>query len=273
MDNFTQQIKEVLDKPITDEHIDAAAMLLLRLNRNRILYQYIIRRRDTEKLKYELQKMYNFRIIEQAERVTQQLEQKAEVIIKETLTPSEKKNKEQPLGKRTDHDSLPDSIKALYLQNLSIIQRMRKLHEQLKLLNNARPCDRYEFLRELVTLDKQLRANYNAYDTYNLANNIPPQPLPTSTTQDNTPPDINTSTNNHNTPQEQTAAAAKKISAARKYISENKTKLAQLRDTQQTEAYRALLAKVQQRIDILTAQGAGISQEQLTELIKLGCHA
>ncbi|MDE5843677.1 MAG: hypothetical protein K2H35_08090 [Muribaculaceae bacterium] len=38
----------------------------------------------------------------------------------------------QPKGKRVDHDSLPDEIKAKYVENLSLLQRMRELHLRLR---------------------------------------------------------------------------------------------------------------------------------------------
>ncbi len=51
-----EEIKIILDTPDEQIDIDAAALLLLKINRNRILHQNIVRRRDIAKLKYELQK-------------------------------------------------------------------------------------------------------------------------------------------------------------------------------------------------------------------------
>lgn len=73
-------------------------------------------------------------------------------------------------GKRLDHDSLPDDIKAKYVENLSLLQRMRELHLRLRSLSleNATCPDseRYPFLKELISLDKKLHANWEAYDHY-----------------------------------------------------------------------------------------------------------
>ncbi len=77
---------------------------------------------------------------------------------------------EQPKGKRADHDALPDDIKAKYVENLSILQRMRELHLRLRSLSlDSATCpdsERYPFLKELISLDKKLQANWEAYDTY-----------------------------------------------------------------------------------------------------------
>ena len=73
-------------------------------------------------------------------------------------------------GKRADHDSLPEDIQALYVENLDIVHRMRELHLKLRTLSleNATCPDseRYPFLKEIISLDKRLHANWDAYDHY-----------------------------------------------------------------------------------------------------------
>ena len=75
---------------------------------------------------------------------------------------------ERRLGKREDHDALPDEVKAKYVENLSLLQRMRELHLRLRSLsleNSTCPdSERYPFLKELIALDKKLHANWEAYD-------------------------------------------------------------------------------------------------------------
>lgn len=72
--------------------------------------------------------------------------------------------------KRVDHDSLPDEIKAKFVENLLILQRMCELHLRLRSLsldNVICPdSERYPFLKELIALDKKLHANWEAYDHY-----------------------------------------------------------------------------------------------------------
>lgn len=75
-----------------------------------------------------------------------------------------------PRGKRPDHDSLPPEIQACYVENLSVLHRMRETHMQLRSLSlDNHPCpdsERYPFLKELIDLDKKYRANWKKYDTY-----------------------------------------------------------------------------------------------------------
>ena len=77
---------------------------------------------------------------------------------------------EHKTGKRDDHDSLPDEIKAKYVENLSILQRMRELHLKLRSLSlDTAPCpdsERYPFLKELIELDKKMHANWEEYDHF-----------------------------------------------------------------------------------------------------------
>lgn len=62
---------------------------------------------------------------------------------------------------------------------------------------------------------------------------------------------------------------AKRISANRKYISDNKEKLAKLSAEQSPKA-EELREKIQLRVSELLTVGAGISDDQLSELAKLG---
>lgn len=249
MDDLTTKIRQILDTPDGEVDLDGAALILLRINRNRILYQNIIRGRRVEKLKYELGKIYSFRIREDAVRETARLEKEAVRIVRETFPKEEEREKEETKGKRRDHELLPDELKAKFFENRNIYLRMRKLHEQLKLLVNARACDRYEYLRELVALDKKTRENWDAYDGYSAASVPPPDPIaPREATGakegegESVPAGKNADFN--------------EISAARKYLSNNKAKLAELKGLpQEREKYEALLGKVQARLDLLLALG------------------
>ena len=73
-------------------------------------------------------------------------------------------------GKRADHDTLPPEVQALYMENASLMQKMRELHLQLRMLSTqASTCpdsDRYPFLKEIIELDKRYHSNWQAYDKY-----------------------------------------------------------------------------------------------------------
>jgi hypothetical protein len=73
-------------------------------------------------------------------------------------------------GIRADHELLPAEIQALYVENASILQKMRELHLTLRNLSldnvSCPDSERYPFLKELIELDKRYRNNWKVYDSY-----------------------------------------------------------------------------------------------------------
>ena len=172
---FTELIGKWLATPETERDYTVGALYLLKLSGNQIMYKNIIaqidRRRDF--VEYQLQKYYNFRVAaltrEQVAEMSAQVDTiAADHALEEDHTTEAEDSKR--LGKREDHDALPDEVKAKYVENLSLLQRMRELHLRLRSLsleNSTCPdSERYPFLKELIALDKKLHANWEAYDHY-----------------------------------------------------------------------------------------------------------
>ena len=168
---FTEQIKQWLEAPEAERDYSVGALYLLKLSGNQIMYRNIISQIDRRHdfVEYQLQKYYNFRVADLTRAQVEEMEQQVEAIVAEHIPRAAKAN-EQPKGKRSDHDALPDDIKAKFVENLSILQRMRELHLRLRSLSlDSATCpdsERYPFLKELISLDKKLHANWEAYDTY-----------------------------------------------------------------------------------------------------------
>lgn len=147
----------------------------MKLSGNQILYKNIVaaldRRHDV--IEYQLQKYYNFRVQALTHAQVEEMAAQVQTIADEhhlTDDASTEPEDERRLGKREDHDSLPDEVKAKYVENLSILQRMRELHLRLRSLSldnvNCPDSERYPFLKELITLDKKLHSNWEEYDHY-----------------------------------------------------------------------------------------------------------
>ena len=122
---------------------------------------------------YQIQKYYNFRVQALTHAQVEEMAAQVQTIADEhhlTDDASTVPEDERRLGKREDHDSLPDEVKAKYVENLSILQRMRELHLRLRSLSldNATCPDseRYPFLKELISLDKKLHSNWEEYDHF-----------------------------------------------------------------------------------------------------------
>ena len=172
MDNkFTELIKQWLETPSNQRDYSVGALYLLKLSGNQIMYRNIVAQLDRrhEFVDYQIQKYYNFRVQALTHAQVEEMQQKVDVIVAEHISLAANAD-EHKTGKRDDHDSLPDEIKAKYVENLSILQRMRELHLKLRSLSlDTAPCpdsERYPFLKELIELDKKMHANWEEYDHF-----------------------------------------------------------------------------------------------------------
>ena len=172
---FTELIKKWLETPEDERDYSVGALYLLKLSGNQIMYKNIIAQIDRRHdfVEYQIQKYYNFRVQALTHAQVEEMAAQVQTIADEhhlTDDASNEPEDERRLGKREDHDTLPDEIKAKYVENLSLLQRMRELHLRLRSLsleNSTCPdSERYPFLKELISLDKKLHANWEAYDRY-----------------------------------------------------------------------------------------------------------
>ena len=172
MDNkFTELIKQWLETPSNQRDYSVGALYLLKLSGNQIMYRNIVAQLDRRHdfVDYQIQKYYNFRVQALTHAQVEEMQQQVDVIVSEHISLAANAD-EHKTGKRDDHDSLPDEIKAKYVENLSILQRMRELLLKLRSLSlDTAPCpdsERYPFLKELIDLDKKMHANWEEYDHF-----------------------------------------------------------------------------------------------------------
>ena len=170
---FTELIKQWLDTPADERDYTVGALYLLKLSGNQIMYRNIMANPTSkaEFIEYNIRKYYNFRVQALTHYQVEEMQKQVDVIAKEHFSLEEENPaKDFKKGKRDDHDSLPDEIQALYVENLSIVQRMREVHLKLRSLStdNATCPDseRYPFLKELIELDKRLHSNWEQYDHF-----------------------------------------------------------------------------------------------------------
>ena len=169
---FTEQIKQWLETPEAERDYTVGALYLVKLSGNQILYKNIVAALDKrhDVIEYQLQKYYNFRVKALTHAQVEEMSAQVEAIVAEHIPLAAEADKQPQKGKREDHDLLPDEIKAKYVENLSLLQRMRELHLRLRSLSlenvTCPDSERYPFLKELISLDKKLHANWEAYDHY-----------------------------------------------------------------------------------------------------------
>lgn len=198
---FTKQIQGWLNsKHESDEDIKKGAEMLFRLNRDRF---YLARATCQPKvyrsnIEYELGKFLKIRLagmtIEQVKEMNATVIPEAQTIIDEgepetTENDSETTdstdesggNNENNIpstdadgvavirrGKRTDHDSLPEDVAALWGVNAKRYKEIKSVFETLKTMEDKEPCDRFEYLKVLSDLDKKYRADMLVYDSYKI---------------------------------------------------------------------------------------------------------
>ena len=175
---INKQIQEWLNTPRDQRNVPAGAMLLLRLNHNQVLYNNILHKPTKlhDKLEYELNKYLQWRLQQVTHEQVVEMEEKVQRIAAKRALAAKQENPacEFKQGKREDHDALPEDIQALYVENKSLMQRMRDIHAQLRLIQQGRPgfvckdSDKYPFLVELLKLDKKYRDNWAAYDGFDI---------------------------------------------------------------------------------------------------------
>lgn len=235
---LTSQISDWLNASPKQRSLEDGALLLLRLNANRIMYQQILRNRLAEKLEYELQKHLNIRLHGLTRAEVAKVEKQVMPRLKKELA-----NGEEYRGRRADHDSLPDKVKALYERNGTRWRQMHRLFETLKTMRDAQPCDRHELVHQLVQLDDAYRTDWEKYDHW--------------TPEDEEP----------EAEPEPTEAGVREIIAARKAISYGRKKLANETDEEKREA---LLIPVKNAVSVLRSANQTFREDTIAALKELG---
>ena len=170
---FTEQLQAWINTPDAQKNWDEGSILLLQLSGNKIMYRNISvnPKGKAEFIKGQLQKYLNFRLQQLTKDQVNEMQSQVDEIAQKVIKPAETSEfADFKAGKRADHDSLPDEIQALYVENLDLIHRMRELHLKLRTLSlDEATCpdsERYPFLKEIIALDKKRVENWDIYDHF-----------------------------------------------------------------------------------------------------------
>lgn len=166
-----------------DESIRKGAELLLRVNRNKGLYERINRypKGGLKKLEYEIKKHVNIRLhgysFEDIQKLDKEVTPQVQVAVEaaegkpDGYIPVIREAKDVGdtgcvivTGKRPDHDQLPEDIQAIWLENA---ERWKKIKETFNLLLTLNaPCDRFEHLQLLKETWYKYREQMCRYDEF-----------------------------------------------------------------------------------------------------------
>ena len=171
---FTQKLQAWLNLPREERDWEAGAMMLLQLSGNKIMYRNISvnPKGKAEFIEGKLQQYLKFRLAALTHEQVKEMEQQVETIMEKRSKFEAEVNeaKNFKAGKRVDHDTLPEEIQALYVENLDLVHRMRELHLKLRTMSTSTAVcadsERYPFLKEFIFLDKKLHDNWDRYDHF-----------------------------------------------------------------------------------------------------------
>ena len=290
---FTKEIQDWLNQePLPVNSASAGASLLLRIApRNQAYARYLsmsLQRPEAiiDKIAYELKQHLKYRldgltldevnildreVVPEAEKLLEHGKPAAEddaLVLDEDKKPvipiqvnisedSEKPCFVRQLGRREDHDKLPEDIQQLWTDNGNLYKEIKALFEELKAMNDLPSCQRYDKLQLLASMDTKYFKQMAAYDA---------AVVDTGASADENP-DENTE-----------VGSEKSVNSARSYLSKNQSKLATLKLAAESEnasdsertAFTDLLAKMQQRVDTICAAGAVVGDDLRTGLTALG---
>ena len=167
----------------SDESIREGAELLLRVNRNRGLFERIRRypKAGVKKLEYEIKKHVNYRLQGYTIQDIEALDAEVTPQVQAAVDAAENAaDGEIPVvqetdgdgdtgcvvvkGMRPDHDKLPDDIKAIWPANAERWKKIKETYNLLLTLNA--PCDRFEHLQLMKELWYKYRQDMCRYDDF-----------------------------------------------------------------------------------------------------------
>lgn len=172
--DFTNKLQAWLNQSREERDWDEGALMLLQLTGNKIMYRNLSVNPEGKAnfIEGKLQQYLDFRLAELTHEQVKEMQHAVEEIVKEhtEFKSDDNEAKNFKAGKRADHDTLPEEIQALYVENLDIVHRMRELHLKLRTMSTTdstcADSDRYPFLKEFIKLDKKLHDNWNVYDHF-----------------------------------------------------------------------------------------------------------
>ncbi len=233
-------------------------ILLAKYGRNRILLQNLNRREHMKKLRYELEKIYGHHSTDKKIKSDAQKARKAaETIVLTPKTMVEEITAEKKVfrmkivrdKKVVNYDDLPESLKKVHDQTVEAYKLQRSIHEKIKLMKEATDEERQPLVAELLKLDETVRENWKKIDAWDGKPDEPKGDTPPAPPVDET---------------------VKQINSAKKYITDNKKKLAAAIEAKDEKKVVKLTKGIQERVDFLIAQKQNFKPKSIDELKALG---
>jgi hypothetical protein len=176
---FTQDIADWLETPREERDVRKGAELLLRINGNRHIYQLAMIRPETahNHVEADLKKFLRIRLDGHTMESVRQMDSELIPKVQNIITTRQDESEDAPeetddtapahRGKRSDHNELPEEIRAIYERGGELFEKIKQIFTELQQMENAPACDRYEKLKVLKPLVKEYTDGWERYDNYN----------------------------------------------------------------------------------------------------------
>ena len=176
---FTQDIADWLETPREERDVRKGAELLLRINGNRHIHQLAMIRPETahDHVEADLKKFLRIRLDGHTMESVRQMDSELIPKVQNIITTRQDESEDAPeetddtapahRGKRSDHNELPEEIRAIYERGGELFEKIKQIFTELQQMENAPACDRYEKLKVLKPLVKEYTDGWERYDNYN----------------------------------------------------------------------------------------------------------
>ena len=176
---FTQDIADWLETPREERDVRKGAELLLRINGNQHIYQLAMIRPETahDHVEADLKKFLRIRLDGHTMESVRQMDSELIPKVQNIITTRQDESEDEPeetddiapahRGKRSDHNELPEEIRAIYERGGELFEKIKQIFTELQQMENAPACDRYEKLKVLKPLVKEYTDGWERYDNYN----------------------------------------------------------------------------------------------------------
>ncbi|MBP7374210.1 MAG: hypothetical protein KA876_03905, partial [Prevotella sp.] len=276
LDNsFTEKLQNWLESEHTEDNIREGALLLLQIDKNRNLYQNLIRKPKMflPKLEHELRKHLTYRLDKFTRSEVRKMDAEITPVMDASITAVADTDNIPALlddtvelrptaiiakGMREDHAELAPEIQKIWTENAARWKKIKSLYETCKSLTQS--CDKYESLKsigeEFPSMIQDLRDNYYTYkkemQKYDDAQKVTDTPVVEQT-------------------ENAAVTLAKSIGNARSYISKAVPQvkyLTELADEKSLASAEALKSKIAERAKLL-ADNQSMTEDMIASLAEI----
>lgn len=264
---FTESLKRWLETPREERDVREGAELLLRINGNRHIYNLAMNRPEAahDHVEYDLKKFLQIRLDGHTVESIREMEHELLPKVRSLVPPPEEETEselseddtaeETPTapnvhrGRRPDHDDLPEHIRAIYDRGGELYDKIRQTFTELQDLEKAPPCDRYEKIKILEGLYEEYIAGWDEYDAYGTADEGEETTEPADQGNE-----------------------AKRVAAARKFISTHVAKLEQLLKAEEPapDEIEEERRQITERINLIVETGGSFKPDFAQRLRDIG---